>query len=322
MRALIVGAGAVGQVYGHVLRRSGVEVGFLVREKYAEECGRGFTLFPLNGRKRPPERLEGHRVVTGASPSDWQGWDTIYVTVSSAALRSGRWIAEMGAHSGDATIVSLQPGLDDRKVLLEHVSDERLLSGMISLISYQAPLPGETRFPGPGLAYWFPPLAPTPFSGSPARVSSVIEALRRGGMPVKRHRDVPGSVAFPNAILMTHLVALEGAGWTFDGVRRGDWLRLAWRAATEAMAIVARERRIALPFSRHFLGPTIFRLLLRLAPRLVPLDLETYLAVHFKKVIDQTRLSIRGMLTVGEQLSLPAPSLEELVQRVGWPAAA
>ncbi|MGB3623971.1 MAG: 2-dehydropantoate 2-reductase N-terminal domain-containing protein, partial [Ketobacter sp.] len=43
--ALIVGAGAVGQVYGHFLQRGGASVSYLVKEKYKYDCEKGFTLY-------------------------------------------------------------------------------------------------------------------------------------------------------------------------------------------------------------------------------------------------------------------------------------
>ena len=44
-RVLLVGAGAVGQVYGKYLQAAGCEISFLVKEKYADEARRGFTLY-------------------------------------------------------------------------------------------------------------------------------------------------------------------------------------------------------------------------------------------------------------------------------------
>ncbi|MDV7398489.1 2-dehydropantoate 2-reductase N-terminal domain-containing protein, partial [Arthrospira platensis SPKY1] len=42
---MIVGAGAVGQVYGHYLQRGGASVSYFVKEQYKEECEKGFTLY-------------------------------------------------------------------------------------------------------------------------------------------------------------------------------------------------------------------------------------------------------------------------------------
>ncbi len=46
-RVLVVGAGAVGQVYGLYLRRGGARVSFLVKPAHAAWCQRGFALHRL-----------------------------------------------------------------------------------------------------------------------------------------------------------------------------------------------------------------------------------------------------------------------------------
>lgn len=47
MKILVVGAGAVGQVYGYYFQRGGCEVTFFVRDKYRSEMEQGLTLFPF-----------------------------------------------------------------------------------------------------------------------------------------------------------------------------------------------------------------------------------------------------------------------------------
>jgi hypothetical protein len=314
MRALVVGAGAVGQVYARHLQLGGAEVAFLVKDKYAEECRRGFTMYALNHRRRTePLRLEGVEVLTSPAQAAASRWDQIYVTVSSTAIRAGTWLAELAAASGDATIVSLQPGLHDRALFLEHWPESRVVSGMISLISYHAPLPDETRFATPGMAYWFPPLAPSPFSGPDARVRTVVEALRRGGMPATRQRDVPRAAAFPSAVLMPNLVALESAGWSFRELGRGAWLERAARASSEALAQVAHHLGTRPPLPVRLLArPFAMRLLLRVAGVIIPLPLETYLRVHFTKVGDQTRLAMATYVADARAAGLPTAALEQL----------
>src|SRR5262245_49596595 len=123
MRALIVGAGAVGQVYGHHLARGGAEVAFLVKPKYAGEARAGFTLYPLNarGRKRTePVRWRDYRVLTDHDEVAREPCDQVYLTVSSTAVR-GDWLPDLARKIGDATVIALQPGLDDREHVLQFV---------------------------------------------------------------------------------------------------------------------------------------------------------------------------------------------------------
>ena len=46
-KVLLLGAGAVGQVYAYHLALAGAEIGFKVRPKYVEETTAGFDLYEL-----------------------------------------------------------------------------------------------------------------------------------------------------------------------------------------------------------------------------------------------------------------------------------
>jgi 2-dehydropantoate 2-reductase len=314
-QVLVIGAGAVGQVYARHAQHGGAGVTFFVREKYRDEVARGLDLYPLNrGRRRrtEPVRFEGFSVVSRTDEVAARRFDQVYVTVSSPALR-GPWLADLIAATGDATIVALQPGREDRDTIIAAgASADRLVSGMITLISYAAPLPGETRFAKPGMAYWFPPMSPAPFSGPAERTAAVIALMRKGRLPAKRHQDVPRSVAFPSAILMAYLVALENAGWSFRTLLR-DHVQLGARGAREAIAIVGHGEGRPPLGARIIARPGVLRLGLWLGRRVVPLPLEIYLKAHFTKVGDQTRDFMAGYIARGKQIGLPVTALEQLM---------
>ncbi|MCL4228387.1 MAG: ketopantoate reductase [Myxococcales bacterium] len=316
-RVLVVGAGAVGQVFAHHYQRGGAEVTFLVREKYRADVARGFDLYPLNQRRRrrpgaEPVRFDGFAVVSAAAEVAARAFDQVVLTVASPALR-GPWLPELVAAAGDATVVALQPGLDDRAlVLAAGVPEDRLVQGMISLVSYHAPLPGETRFARPGMAYWFPPLSPSPFSGPAARTAAVVAALRAGGLPAKRHRDVPRLAGFPTAVMMPYLVALELGGWTVRGAARAGTLTVGGRGGREAVAVV-RSLLGKPPLGLGALTrPWLLRAGLWAARPLIPLPLEIYLREHFTKVGEQTSELLDGYIAKGQAAGLPVTALEEL----------
>jgi 2-dehydropantoate 2-reductase len=257
-------------------------------------------------------RFDCFDVVTRADEVAARTFDQVMFTIASPALR-GPWLAELVAAAGDATIVALQPGLDDRaRYLAAGAVEERLVQGLISLISYHAPLPGETRFPRPGMAYWFPPMGPSPFSGPAARRDAVISALVRGRLPAKKHEDVPRTAGFPTAVMMPYLVALELGGWTVRGAARAGKLALGGRGAREAVAIVSASLGKP-PFGLGLLArPTVLRGGVYLARPLIPLPLETYLKEHFTKVGDQTRELLAGYIRKGQAAGLPTVALEQL----------
>lgn len=313
MRVLVVGAGAVGQVYGRHLQLGGADVVYFVRDKYRETTAAGFDLYPLNRRdKTTPVRFESFGVAT--RPADVGKVDLVMLTVSSPALR-GDWLPALVAATGDATYVVLQPGLDDRRVVeAAGVSADRIVSGMISLISYHAPLPGETRFAGPGMAYWFPPASPSLFSGSAARADAIVAALRSGKQPAKRSADAAKASMFPSAVMMSYLVALEAAGWSFRELVRGPHGAVAARGAREALAIVGRAQHARVPLGvRIAARKGVLRTGLWFARRVVPLPLETYFQDHFTKVGDQTREMVARYIALGKQAGQSVEALEALV---------
>lgn len=317
MRALVVGAGAVGQAYGRHLVRGGAQVSFLVKPKHAAECRAGFILYALNRPRRKraePERFDTFGVLTSEEQVAQASWDAVFLAVSSTALREGTWFARLAAVIGDATVVLLQSGPLDRAFVLERVPAERLVQGIITLLSYRAPLPGETRFPASGVAYWFPPFTPSLMSGSDARLLPVLRTLQAGGLPVRRHADIASTADFPTAILMPLLAVLEAAHWSFRELRQGERLRQAARAGREALAVLARRlgRRPPAPL-RLLEHPLVVRAVLRLAPLVMPLDVQTYLRVHFTKVGDQTRDFLRTYVSLGRSQGQPIGELSQLV---------
>jgi ketopantoate reductase len=313
MRALVVGAGAVGQAYGYHLARGGAEVSFLVKPAHAAELAGPLTLYPLNRRRRQrtqPVQFRGFGVLTDPAGAR-EPWDQVYLAISSTALRAGDWFGRLAAAMGQATLVLLQPGPDDRRFVQRHLPDERIVQGVITLISYRAPLPGETRFPQPGVAYWFPPLAPSLMSG--ARVAPVLAALRAGRLPARRHRNIGAVSSFPTALLMPLMAALERASWSFRTIREPGRLKLAAEAAREALRVMAHHEGRPAPWPLHLVNrPLAVRLALAAAPRLMPLDIETYLRVHFTKVGDQTRDFLRTYASLGEAAGLPTGALARL----------
>src|SRR5690606_14244751 len=125
--------------------------------------------------------------------------------------------------------------------------------------------------PVPGTAYFRPPFGAVPFSGPPARRDPVVQTLARGGLPARRHPDVPRALASAGPLLDLHVAALEASGFSLAALRR-DRALLAevHRALAEVEAAVARRFGRPPPRGPRRLGPWLSWLVLRLAPRLVP----------------------------------------------------
>jgi len=319
MKVLLVGAGAVGQVFGRHLQEGGAEVSFFVREKYAQEARQGFWMAPWD-RKDPllhPVRFEGFGVLTTLEEVRQTRWQQVYLCVSSAALRMG-WIEDIARSIGDAVVIALQPGVHDRDLLHRFIGPERLVMGTISFLSYHAPLSDESVL-HPCTAYWFPPHSPTPLSSpSEEHCRFVVEALKRGKLPVIAVRDIVDSSAYISAFLMHLVAALECNGWSFRQLARSPDLQSIRSATLEVFHAFQNSYRPPFPLwlFRLLLRPIWMRLGLAIAPKIVPFSIERFLQIHFSKVGDQTLLMLADSMAFGKQRGLSMLALFSLSERL------
>ncbi|ADO73128.1 ketopantoate reductase family protein [Stigmatella aurantiaca] len=308
LRVLLVGAGAVGQVFGKFLKAAGCELSFLVKEPHVASTRAGFTLQELSRFSHAlPVSLSGFGVLVSPQEVANQAWDQVWLCVSSAALHEGTWVSELARVTGEATWVMLQPGLKDRDWLSQWVPASRLVCGMIPFVSFQTPLkPGDPS--GQGMAFWFPPMARGLFSGPPERLQKVIRTLRQGGYPAHEDPDVVRATAVPTALLNVFVSGLETAGWSFARFQEGPSAKAVREAAREAVQIVEGKPGKGTP---GLLRPLPLKLLL-LGTRLAPFDVETYVQFHFTKVSTQTRQMMGEYIALGKSMGLPVQHLEAL----------
>jgi 2-dehydropantoate 2-reductase len=112
---------------------------------------------------------------------------------------------------------------------------------------------------------------------------------------------------------MPLMAALERAGWSFRTLREPGRLALAARAAREALRVMAHHEGRPAPWPLRLVNrPLAVRLALELAPRLLPLDIEAYLRLHFTKVGDQTRDFLHTYARLGRAAGLPTEALAQL----------
>lgn len=307
MRVLIVGAGSVGQVYGWHLQQGGASVHVYVRPKYVEEARAGYVLYPPG--TRTPTRFRPDGIVTTPAEVAAGAWDQVWLCVSSTGLRGG-WFGDITAAMGNATLVSLLPGLRDRDLLTTLVPPERFVLGLIAFSSWHAPL-GNEPFPEPGMAWWHPPLTPSHFEGPPATVDTIVTTLQKGGCPATAG-NATAMAARGSSFLVSAVAAMECAGWSFAGLRQDKWARLAAGAGQEALAISTAHVGIAPGPMKLLVTPTAIRVATRVVPLIAPMDFEAFLRVHFSKVGDQTQLALDTWIAEGQARSLPVTSLTTL----------
>jgi 2-dehydropantoate 2-reductase len=308
VRALVVGAGAVGQVLALHLVRAGANVTFGVRRPESVRETTMLRLRQLGG----PEREVLPALQAVSSLEGVPAFDLVFLTVPSDALESP-FLRSLAKGFGDATVIGLQPGLDDRQRLVAlGVRDAQLVRGLISLVSFHSPLSPTDALQEEGTAYWFPPLSPWAFDGPAERVDAVVSALRQGGMPAAKKRGLEDELVFFTAALLVTVRSLEQKGWSLAALAAAP--SASTKATAQALAVV--ERRLS---QKRPLGPSLVAsswlvsLGARMAPWVVPFDLEAYLRVHFTKVAPQTRLLLGDLVREGGTLGLQVEALAALL---------
>lgn len=314
MDILIIGAGAVGQVYGRHLARAGHAITFFVKPAHEAALVDGLALHRLGRRGHRSETWNGYGLCHDVDEVAGRRWDQVWLCVPSDAL--GNPLTERVVRAAaSTTVVCLQPGPDSADRVRSWLGDpDRLVLGYINFISYQSPLPGR---PGPdGVAYFLSRWSPGLFSGASGHVAPVLMALREGGIAARAVADIGRVAGGGEAVLNVLVAALESNDWRLDGFAGSDALHLGRQAATEVLETLAAEHRIrAAPF-RLLLSPVGVRLLLGVAPRLLPLELEPYLAYHFGKVGGQTRQILGSYLAAASRQGRRAPALRTLLDRL------
>lgn len=317
-RVLVIGAGAVGLVYGSHLQRGGAEVALFVRERRRAEASAGYALTRVSALgARHTRSFVPSQVVTTNDEARALDPDQVWVATATDALAEP-WLASLLAACPRALVVFLQPGgdaLTHMKTLVPE--DARRVRGAISMASWHAPLEGstearETRTP-PGYAYVLPPLGPSGFEGP--RADEVIGALVRGGCPATR-AEVTLSLARGSALLLPHMAALEAADWSIRTLGDREHAALAADASREALSIATARIGASPGLARVFVRAWVTRLLARLARLVTPFDLEVYLKVHFLKVRTQTLLLLGEYIRDASALGLPSAALVRLRARI------
>ncbi len=327
MRALIVGAGAVGQVYGYHLARGGAHVSVYVKPRHVDEATRGFELFAIHSRARRERRVfVPGAVVSDAAAIREQRFDQVWLCVASTSLMDGSLDPLLDAlrsgASARASVVSLLPGTFVKERLLAVVPEAQLVFGIIGLQSYHAPLVGsQARYEletGPGTAYFFPPGGASTFSGVGDHATRAVTALRMGGAPARAVADAWVELGFSSALLMPIIAAIEAVDWSLERFRRSAESAIATRAAREALTIVAAETGEPEPIYAELIRPFVVRLGFGfIAPTFAPLDIEAFFRYHFGKVGAQTKMLFDEYIREGEARELSVDALRELRARLG-----
>ncbi|MFT6114323.1 MAG: hypothetical protein ACI9MS_002881 [Glaciecola sp.] len=330
MNILIVGAGAVGLVYGHHFANAGHQVTFLVKEKYQQaleaEKQKGVVLYHLNNDKHLQQPLRFTNFSTITEWQDAEGFDLIALSISSTALRQLPLSIiknKIKESINPVSLLMLQPSEEDLEHLTAVIAKEHILQGMITLISYQTDCINEGIIPA-GTAYYLPPL-PMPISASQPlpqqkqnslKLKEVVTLFNQSGIKAKAVNSALDKSRLISAFFMTFLCALEAADWQFERLENSARLLQQLSAAqTELLPQKIIANGVFSPLKKRLLTallkPWFYKLLIKISPRAIPLPLEAYLKKHFLKVRPQTLMYLQDY-----QNAFPSEAVAELVSLI------
>jgi 2-dehydropantoate 2-reductase len=235
MKVLILGAGAMGCLYGAAFHRAGCEVALVdVNRPHIDainahglelETRAGTEFLPIPARL--PEEID--------APVD-------LVVVFTKTFHTDAALTGIKAAIGPETwLLSLQNGLGNDKRLAAHASDGRILVGSSSLPSDLVG-PGKVRSHGEGGSKLYPA-----FDGDPVFAQEVCELLTAGGLPATLEPEIHVAIwskAIFNAT-MNPLCALTRRTPGFLGAHGES--RAMIRACVEEGVAVANARGVPVP---------------------------------------------------------------------------
>lgn len=235
MKVVILGAGAMGCLYGAALHRAGCEVTFVdVNRAHIDAINaRGLELEKRAGTELLPipARLPDEIV----APVD-------LVVVFTKTFHTDAALAGIAAAIGPQTwLLSLQNGLGNDRRLAAHAAQERIMIGSSSLPSDLVG-PGKVRSHGEGGSKLYPA-----FGGDPAFAGLICDLLTTGGLASALEPDIHGAIwskAIFNAT-MNPLCALTRRTPGFLGAHEES--RALIRALVDEGVAVANASGVAIP---------------------------------------------------------------------------
>jgi hypothetical protein len=322
MRILMVGSGAVGQVFGLHLQSAGVELAFFARPESVAKLqqaldGGGMPVFQISHRqKRNPIRwrLEKFQLVKGFGEAREFKPDQIWFTTPSPVYYSS-WFKDFLREVPSGIVVCFAPEGARPEFFPDGEPGDRLVFGGITFIAWQGDLGEGGGQPG-GVTFWRPPLLEIPFMGDKEACKEVVAVLKKAGFRAAvKGPDYGKMVASVAAVQLAIAAGLELSGWSFRAFRGSSWLRRV--AAGSREAVLSQNSEAGALFRlliRLLLSPSGFVLATFLLPPLFPFDLMAYLKFHYLKTRDQTITLLALFIEDGTRRGLGVENLRFLLQ--------
>lgn len=298
MHVAVVGAGALGRVYGAHLADAGLRVTFVVRESRLNETT-PFVIVRRNGDRR---RRELSPTRSASIPGDA---DVVLLAVRADQLDES--IERLLARGPAVPLVSLTPLLP---LSLERVSGWARGRVWVAMPSIAASATGDGSD-----EYWAFRASPTLFEEGPAVTAELVSALRRSGLPARLSRDVRTRNPATTAAFFPISVAVSRAGGVAKLLRDSELTELGLSALKETLPLAESLGPIDAPLRLllRAVGPRSLGAVLRALTRTLP-EAAEFVDSHFgDKLGAQHRVLGAEIVELARERRLALPRLERLL---------
>jgi 2-dehydropantoate 2-reductase len=307
MHVTVVGAGALGRIYGVRLAAAGEQVAFVVRPERVGEAA-PFVLEQVNGARRRealphPERVGQIRRGTGVV--------LVAVRFDQLAAAGSPMIALL-REAPPVPLIVVTPMLPKPRAVVEEALGRRLTAAMPGAVGY---LDGRDV-----VRYWVTAIAPTLIEGDAASkdgpvVDELLRRLGKAGLPAHREHDV-GALSAATTTAFFPLVAAIDAGGGIDGLLADrELFATVIEAARESDALGQKVGKVAswAHLLTRFVGPYTLKPAVTLARGIVPEALH-FAEAHFGHKLHAQHLAMgEAILELGSAEGQPMPALGRLM---------
>ena len=306
MRVCIVGAGALGRVYGVRLAVAGNDVSFVVRpSRLAEDDP--FVIELVNSRRRDtlpaPSRV-------AEIPKEA---DVVLLAVKVDQIDDR--LASVLASAPHVPVVSLTPLFpQDFEKLATILGKERpLVAAQPGVVAYERD-PGIIR-------YWLPKVAPTLLDADGPRepMSRLAAELERAGIPTKIQPRVRECNPATTIAFFPLVVALDAGGGTAASVLADkDLLKDTFAAMKEAQELAAKVGPLAswANLLLKFATPLSLKIGIKLAETAAP-EAVRFVEIHFGQKVHEQHLKLGAYIVeLGRKYGVETGAVERLLGRL------
>lgn len=314
MKVAIVGAGALGSVYG-VSLSSVADVTFVVRD--LSRAPRVMRIERVTGPSHA-RTLEAPRCALDVPPET----DVVLVAVRVDQLDDALLDKLSRETSERALVVILAPLLPHRWEHAHAKLGARLVAAMPGVVAYEPEVPaGATRR---AVRYWTPRSSPTFFDDRPhddpsrPRLLALIDALHRVEIPAEPSARVRSLNPAITIAFFPMLTGIAAAGGSIDRMLADSALMKLGLAAAKETRALSRTLGELPPWASlffNFVSPFTVRAGIKLGRAKAP-EVFTFLEQHFgRKLLDQNMAIFHEIERLAAERGVAIDNLRKLVAR-------